>query len=327
LKTSGNQIEGFRKGVSVVVPVYNSEGMIRTLVERARAALDSIGREYELILVNDGSADGSWKKIREAAAEHGWITGINLMRNYGQHNALLCGVRKAQYSVTVTMDDDLQHPPEEIRKLIDKLDEGFDVVYGRPVVSKHSASRKLASRLIRLILRKATAERAASEASAFRAFRTVLRDAFEGYIGPSVSLDMLLTWGASKYAAEDVEHAPRLNGKSNYTFRKLLNHALDMLTGFSVWPLQIASMIGFSFTVFGVLVLAYVLIRYIISGGSIPGFPFLASIIAIFSGAQLFALGIIGEYISRVHFRTAGYPTYAISETAGGEDSLNQDER
>ncbi|HOY63309.1 MAG TPA: glycosyltransferase family 2 protein, partial [bacterium] len=180
MKTSGNQIEGFRKGVSVVVPVYNSEGMIRTLVERARAALDSIGREYELILVNDGSADGSWKKIREAAAEHGWITGINLMRNYGQHNALLCGVRKAQYSVTVTMDDDLQHPPEEIRKLIDKLDEGFDVVYGRPVVSKHSASRKLASRLIRLILRKATAERAASEASAFRAFRTVLRDAFEG---------------------------------------------------------------------------------------------------------------------------------------------------
>ena len=127
-----------------------------------------------------------------------------------------------------------------------------------------------------------------------------------------MSIDVLLTWGTNRFASVRVDHRPRYSGKSNYTFRKLAIHAINMMTGFSTLPLQIASVTGFVFTLFGLIVLAYVLIRYVMEGGSVPGFPFLASVIAIFSGAQLFALGIIGEYLARMHFRMMEKPTYVL---------------
>ena len=161
----------------------------------------------------------------------------------------------------------------------------------------------------------------ARHVSAFRAFRTDLRQAFAGYQSPSVSLDVLLTWGTTRFAAIPVRHDPRRLGESNYTFRRLVILALDMMTGFSTWPLRLASLIGLGVTLFGVAVLAYVLGRYLIAGYSVPGFPFLASTIAIFSGAQLFALGIIGEYLARMHFRIMNKPTYVVWEAAGGTSS------
>ena len=121
-----------RPSISVVVPVYNSELTLPELVKRLQPVLAGLAREYELLLVNDGSRDQSWQVIQRIAAEHGWVRGINLMRNYGQHNALLCGIRAARFDTLVTMDDDLQHPPEEIHKLLAKLQEGFEMVYGFP---------------------------------------------------------------------------------------------------------------------------------------------------------------------------------------------------
>ncbi len=132
-----------------------------------------------------------------------------------------------------------------------------------------------------------------------------------------MSIDVLLTWGTTRFAAVEVRHDPRLVGRSNYTFRKLVTHALNMMTGFSTWPLQMASLIGFGFTLFGLGVLAYVLVRYVILGYSVPGFPFLASVIAVFAGAQLFALGIIGEYLARMHVRSMGQPMCTIRDTIG----------
>jgi len=134
-----------------------------------------------------------------------------------------------------------------------------------------------------------------------------------------VSIDVLLTWATTRFAAVTVEHHPRRVGQSAYTLRKLITHALNMMTGFSTLPLQLASLIGFGFTVFGLLVLAYVIGRFAINGGSVPGFPFLASIVAIFSGAQLFALGIIGEYLARAHFRLMDKPAYTVRLTVGRE--------
>src|SRR5262249_2292513 len=134
------------------------------------------------------------------------------------------------------------------------------------------------------------------------------------------SLDVLLTWGTNRFAAITVRHEPRKLGESNYTVKKLIVHALNMMTGFSSLPLQIASIVGFGFTLFGIAVLAYVLGRYVLQGTSVPGFPFLASIIALFSGAQLFALGIIGEYLSRMHFRTMERPPYTIRTTVEARD-------
>jgi glycosyltransferase involved in cell wall biosynthesis len=298
--------------LSVVIPVYNSEAILPLLIGRLHRDLSSQSAKFEVILVNDGSRDRSWDVICQLAEDYTWVRGITLMRNYGQHNALLCGIREAKYDVIITMDDDLQNPPEEIPKLLSKLAEGYDVVYGTPVNEQHGFWRDVASQVTKIALQNTMGARTARKVNAFRAFRTKLRDAFASYQSPFASIDVLLTWGTTQFAATQVRHEVRPVGRSNYTFRKLITHALDMMTGFSTLPLQLASLMGFAFTFFGLVVLAYVVGRYLILGYSVPGFPFLASIIAVFSGAQLFALGIIGEYLARMHYRTMERPPYVV---------------
>jgi undecaprenyl-phosphate 4-deoxy-4-formamido-L-arabinose transferase len=154
----------------------------------------------------------------------------------------------------------------------------------------------------------------ARHVSAFRVFRTELRDSFSDYKGSFISIDVLLSWGTDSFSAIPVNHDQRAEGKSNYTVRKLINHALNMITGFSVLPLQIASIMGFVLALFGLLVLIYVVGRFLLQGSPVPGFSFIASIIAIFSGAQLLAIGIIGEYLARIHFRMMDKPQYSIRQ-------------
>ena len=298
------------RSLSIVIPVYNSEQSLPILVSELARALE--GFTFEIILVNDGSPDGTWDVIKHLATQYSFVRGIRLMRNYGQHNALLCGIRAAQYDTTVTMDDDLQNPPREIPRLVSTLDEAWDVVYGTPRRESHGLLRDVASRITKLALQDAMGVETARRVSAFRAFRTFLRLAFADYDGPYVSIDVLLTWGANRFTWVEVENPPRTIGISNYTVTKLLAHALNMMTGFSAMPLQVASMLGFGLTLFGTGVLVFVLGRYFIQGSSVPGFPFLASIVSIFSGAQLFALGVIGEYLARIHFRTMRRPSYVV---------------
>lgn len=304
------------RSVSVVVPVYNSEGSLPELVTRLVRVMQHTSSAFEVVLVNDGSRDASWNVICGLCRDDGPMRGIDLMRNYGQHNALLCGIRAARYDTIVTIDDDLQNPPEEITKLLRKLDEGYDVVYGTPALEARGLWRELASRITKIALQSTMGAATARKVSAFRAFRTVTREAFRDYRSPFVSIDVLLTWGTSQFASVVVRHDPRSIGRSNYTFRKLVTHALNMMTGFSTLPLQLASVIGFAFTLFGVGVLADVVGRYLLQGASVPGFAFLASVIAIFSGAQLFALGVIGEYLARIHFRMMERPTYMARGTS-----------
>jgi undecaprenyl-phosphate 4-deoxy-4-formamido-L-arabinose transferase len=304
-------------GISVVVPVYRSEAILPELVQRLSQELPSLAEQYELILINDCSPDGSWETICQLQRQYAWICGINLMRNYGQHNALLCGIRSARYDVIVTMDDDLQHPPKEIPRLLQVLAGGYDVVYGTPEQEQHGLGRDLASLATKVALRNVIGAEIASQVSAFRAFRRHVANAFRQYEGSFVSIDVLLTWGTTRFAATKVRHEMRKQGASGYTFRKLVTHAMNMMTGFSTVPLQFASVVGFFFTLFGIGVLAFVVGRYFLTGDSVPGFPFLASTIAIFSGAQLFALGIIGEYLARMHFRMMDRPSYAIREIVG----------
>jgi undecaprenyl-phosphate 4-deoxy-4-formamido-L-arabinose transferase len=234
------------------------------------------------------------------------------MRNYGQHNSLLCGIRSARGRIIVTMDDDLQNPPEEIPLLVAKLREGYDAVYGTPERETHGLFRDVASQMTKLALQAAMGAQIARKVSAFRAFRAPLREAFTAYRGPFVSVDVLLTWATTRFAAVPVKHDPRQLGQSGYTLRRLIAHAMNMMTGFSTLPLQLASIVGFTFTLFGMSSLLYVLIRYLLNGVAVPGFAFLASLISIFSGAQLFALGVMGEYLSRMHFRMMERPPYAV---------------
>jgi len=298
--------------ISVIVPVFNSEATLTLLVDRLETVLRTIACEFEIILVNDGSRDRSGAVATELARSHSFVRALDLMRNYGQHNALLAGIRHARFEFVVTIDDDLQNPPEEIPVLLGPLGSGFDVVYGVPAHEQHGLLRDLASQITKLTLQNAMGAEAARNLSAFRAFRTELRQAFANYQGSFVSIDVLLTWATSRFTALVVRHEPRAAGASNYTLRKLVIHALNMMTGFSTLPLQLASLVGFAFTFVGLLVLLFVVGRFLVAGGSVPGFPFLASIIAVFSGAQLFALGIIGEYLARVHFRMMDKPSYAI---------------
>lgn len=302
------------RGISVVVPVYNSATILPRLVERLEPVLASLAYDYELVLVNDGSRDQSWAVIQELSQSLPWIRGINLMRNYGQHNAVLCGIRAARFDTIVTIDDDLQHPPEEIHKLIAKLEEGFDVVYGYPEREPHGLLRGLASGLTKMALQKSMGAETARHVAAFRAFRTRARDAFTSYQSPFVSIDVVLTWATTRFTAVQVRHDPRREGASNYTFGMLFRHAMNMMTGFSTLPLQLANLLGFLCTGFGGVILVFVVGRYLLYGTTVPGFTFLASIIAIFSGAQLLALGIMGEYLARMHFRTMERPTYTVRE-------------
>src|SRR5262249_42451756 len=158
-------------GISAIVPIYNSEAMLPDLVDRLTRALQMAGGSFEIILVNDGSWDKSWAVIDKLTTAFPWVYGINLMRNYGQHNALLCGIRAAKYELIITLDDDLQNPPEEIPLLLKQLDQGDDVVYGTPRKEQHGLWRDMASQVTKLALQSVMGVDVARKVSAFRAFR------------------------------------------------------------------------------------------------------------------------------------------------------------
>ena len=300
--------------VSVVVPVYNSETMLEELVERLQAALAPSVRAFEIILVNDGSQDRSWHVVDSLATRYPFVHGLNLMRNYGQHNALLAGIQRAQHEIIVTVDDDLQHPPEAVVQLLAKLGEGYDIVYGKPAQRQHSRWRNVGSRLVKTVLGIVLGAEMASHSSAFRAFRSILRRGFENYAGPQLSIDVLLSWSAARVTHILIAHHPRRAGRSGYTLRKLALLAFNMLTGYSILPLRLASSIGLAASLLGLSMFLYVVIRRLFQATYVPGFAFTASEIALFAGLQLFAIGIIGEYVARLHFRTMGKPPYVIRE-------------
>lgn len=303
---------------SVVIPVYRGESTIVPLMENLAAELPKIAASYEVILVNDGSPDASWHKIEALAQRFPWVVGINLMRNYGQHNATLCGVRAARFEVTITMDDDLQHPPQEIHLLLDKLDEGYDLVYGVPRQLPQGFFRNQLTRFTKIFLANTMGVPSVRNMSAFRAFRTPLRGAFSEFRSPNTILDVLLSWGTGRITAV-VVNIQAAQG-SNYNYVGLAQAALLVLTGYSTAPLRLASLVGLGMTLFGLAIFVYVVIIYF-TAGSLPGFPFLASIIALFSGAQLFTLGIFGEYLAHMFDRTMGRPGYVVEQTIGGAKS------
>lgn len=317
---SRGPVRSLEPGLSAVVPVYNGEQTVADLVKELSVVLKQTDLEYEIVLVNDGSEDRSWQEIERIARAESRVRGIDLSRNFGQHNATLCGLREARFAVCVTMDDDLQHPPAEIPKLLARLDEGWDVVYGLARERRHTWLRNLFTRWTKVVVGHISGQQRILRQSPFRALRTELREAFSGYFGPDVLLDVLLGWGTTRFTTVDVEHHPRRRGRSTYSVRRLFEMGLLALTAYSTLPLRFASWLGFGLTAFGVAVLIYVFVLAIFIG-SVPGFPFLASLISIFSGTQLFTLGLFGEYLTRVFNRALGRPTYVIrsTTTAGAE--------
>ena len=300
--------------VSVVIPVYNSNKTLVELFERIHNALTPLVSSFEVIFVNDGSRDTSWEVIAELINSYPGIVGLNLMRNYSQHNALLVGILKAKNEIIVTIDDDLQNPPEEIVKLLLKLNQGYDIVYGVPEVRHHKGWRNISSKILKTVMKVVLGAEIGGKSSAFRAFRIILRRGFENFTDAQLSIDVLLSWSAARVANVAVDHQARKVGKSGYTFKKLFTLAFNMLTGYSTLPLRIASVIGLSTSLIGLTMFLYVSIRRLLQTNYVPGFAFIASEIALFAGLQLFTIGVIGEYIARLHFRTMGKPPFVIRE-------------
>ena len=302
-------------GISLVCPVYCSAQTLRILVDEICTCLNGTHR-FEILLIDDRSPDSSWLEILEISKENSAVRGIRLGRNVGQHGALLAGIRSARFDKIVTIDDDLQNPPSEVIKLVQTLDSNGGVVYGVSTDVKQKLWRKASSVGAKQLFKKFLGFDSAVNISSFRAFETNLRDAFSGEIGPSVSIDSLLTWSTSTFHSIDVQHHPRLQGKSHYSFRKLVRFMIDTATGYSVVPLRLATTLGSIVTILGFIMFLWVTLRPLLTGVSVPGFPLLAASLAIFSGTQLLVLGILGEYIGKMHFRVMNKPSYVIVDSS-----------
>lgn len=315
LTTGTGAKRGVGPQISCVIPVFHSAALLPEICRRLVTVFEIEGLSFEIVFVDDSGSGQVWPILKRLAQSDERVKGICLNRNYGQHNALLCGIREARGTFIVTMDDDLQHPPEEIPKLLARFDQNCDVVYGPPKVEQHGLLRNFASVITKSVFQNWMGKDSARHISAFRAFRTELRDVFSHCQNSNVNIDVLLAWSTQRFAVVPVRHDPRSGGKSGYTLGMLIRHALNMMTGFSVLPLQLASFLGLFFACFGFVLLAYVLAIYCITGSAVPGFTFLASIVALFSGVQLFSIGIIGEYLARIYDRTMDRPVYSVRAT------------
>jgi glycosyltransferase involved in cell wall biosynthesis len=217
--------------VSVVVPVFNSEATLEELTERIAEVCSRRGADWELILVNDGSSDGSWRMIAAVAERHRNVRGLDLVRNFGQHNATLAGIESAKFAVILTLDDDLQNPPEEMPVLLAALSPEVDIVYGTPSRTHYGHARTLAARAARRLTHLLSRGRIPLEVSSFRAFRAGLRGpAVAGLDGARISLDAQLCRSGDRCAAVEVRHDSRRHGSSNYTPAKLIRHGVTVLT-------------------------------------------------------------------------------------------------
>lgn len=303
--------------LSVVVPCYRSAASLPILIERLEGvvtALSSKGTitQNEIIFVVDGSPDNTAEVAHVLQARFSNLTVIELTRNFGQHNALLAGISHASGDVIVTLDDDLQHSPEDIPQLINKLStHEVDLVYGISRVEEHGFFRSVASRTAKQMF-KALGVSQGSDISAFRAFSGDLLPLFAAVQSPVVSIDVVLSWGTKRITSCPVDMSPREIGSSGYSFRALVRYMMNVILGFSTLPLKLATWLG-SLAALGAVVFGiYTLIIYFSTGISAEGFTTLAILIAFFGGVQLFSLGIIGEYLGRIFMKQIGQPPYNI---------------
>jgi polyisoprenyl-phosphate glycosyltransferase len=291
-----------RPSISVVVPVYRSAPLLPSLAQRLQAVLDAQARPWEIVLVDDASPDDSYAVLRALRAADRRLRIVQLARNQGQQHATLCGLGYARGSEIVTIDDDLQNPPEEIPALLARLREGHAAVIGRIREKQHGWWRNAGSRAHQYLAEKIIGKPAGLYLSSFRALSRPAVDRLLRYKGahPHISALLLKSVPPREIVNQDVAHAPRAIGASGYSLRKLVKTASFLLINHSYIPLRFMTAWGFLLSVLSLLFAAWVVVRVLFFGHSVQGWPSLVVLVAFLSGNILMALGIVGEYLGRL---------------------------
>jgi len=299
---------------SVVIPVYNGEHTLKPLVERILQTFSRTNLSCEIVSVDDCSSDRSWEVLGELRRKHPELRRVRLRRNFGQHNAILCGLTFARGKRVITIDDDLQIPPEEIPKLIATMDAGnFDVVYGIFGRKRHGAIKNLGSAVINWYYRKIFHQE--NHISAFRLLKAEIARGIIRYDRNFPYIDGLISWNTREVGEVLVEHRPRTSGRSGYNVSKILKLTFNMVTNFSAFPVRVASGLGVIFALFGFGLGLYFFIKAIVTRIPVTGYASTIVAITMFSGVQLLTIGVIGEYIARVHVNINRKPQYVVRET------------
>ncbi|MBN8441193.1 MAG: glycosyltransferase family 2 protein [Thauera sp.] len=300
--------------LSIVIPVYRSQATLPELHRRIVAAVEPVESSFEIILVEDCGGDDSWRVINQIAARDKRVRGIQLSRNFGQHAATICGFSQAKGEWIATLDDDLEQAPESLPDLYRKALEGHDLVYGVYPQRSHKAWRNITSATARWLFNKAIPSLNYTYTS-FRVIRGDIARELQRFDSPFPFVDGYLSWLTNRYASVEVPHGVRANGTSNYTLKKLITHTVNIFVTFSDLPLRMASWIGLLTFLLGMSWLAVIVLRFLLGGISVSGFASIMAGILLFGGVQLLVLGIFGEYLGRMNFKSSRKPLFLVGRT------------
>lgn len=304
--------------ISFVIPCYRSEQTIEAVISEIETTMKTLQKyQHEIILVNDASPDNTFQVIRDLSQEYPHIIGINLAKNFGQHAALMAGFHYAKGDVVVCLDDDGQTPADEVGKLLDQIEEGYDVVYARYASKKHSTFRNLGSKVNELMTRVMLKKPKELYISSYFAARRFVVDDMVRYQNSYPYVIGLVLRATKNITNVDVKHREREIGASGYTLKKLLGLWFNGFTAFSIIPLRIATVLGCSVAMLGFLYGIYTIIKKIIQPDILMGFSSLMSGLMFIGGMLMIMLGIIGEYIGRIYISMNNSPQYVVRELIG----------
>lgn len=310
--------------ISVIVPVFNEENNISELYKRLTETLTNLGKSYELFFVDDGSSDNSLKKLQEIQKQDSKVIVIKLARNFGQHPAIVAALHRVSGEAVVLIDADLQNPPEEIATLYEKFLQGIDVVYGIRAGREDAGWRRFGSNFVIWLTEKMLGIKVPADMiSGFRIIHHKVVKTLNNIKEQQYDTSVMMLWLGFSHAGVVVRHDNRLSGESKYSIWKLLFLTLDMLIGFSDFPLRAASFIGSLLALISIILGTYMLVLRLYGGVSVEGYTSLFVGVTFLAGIQLLFLGVIGEYIARIYRELKGRPYYVIGEIYSSREDLN----
>lgn len=313
-----------RIDISAVIPVYNSVDSVADTIYRTAAAFEALDLRYEIIAVNDGSTDGSWSVLEEVARKNRSVIAINLVKNYGQHPAILCGLVQSRGEFVVTLDDDLQNPPEEIGPLLAKGREGYDLVCGRFRKKRHSLIRRLGSQMIAQMNERIFGKPKDFALTNFRLMERTLVERICQYRTATPYVSGLAVMHSQRMANVLVEHHERTIGKSSYNATRLLKFVLNIVFNYSSYPMRIVCAIGLGVSALSFLLGTFFVLKSLLLGSAVQGWTTIVALLSFFNGFLTLMLGMLGEYTIRLANSHADHRSYHIREIRSAQSATNE---